>query len=178
MNVRATIESRPQTEAALPPARQQRWSAGKKAQVLAAIKDGTLSLEEACRHYSLTAEELQSWHVSFAADGVAGLKMTRLAERRTNARRKVSEPAAALLDSGDRLQCTITDIGSQGARLELRVRLPVPRRFKLMCARSGRTLPASVRWQREGLVGVQFEDTAAKELTGIDDLGSWLLGEA
>ena len=177
MRLRVSHQSDYQQEAALPQAGRQRWLAGRKAQVLAAIQSGTLSLEEACRRYLLTPEELQSWHASFASDGVAGLKMKRLAERRTNARRKVSEPGAALLDSGDRLPCLITDLGSQGARLVFRVRLPVPRQFKLLCIRSGRTLPASVRWQREQSVGLQFEDAEANELKGIDDLGSWLLGD-
>ena len=70
--------------------------------VLVAIQTGALSREEACRRYVLTPEELQTWHKAFASDGVAGLKMSRIAERRAAARRKVSEAGAAILDSGDR----------------------------------------------------------------------------
>ena len=134
-------------------------------------------MEEACRRYVLTPEEVQTWHESFAADGVDGLKTRRLAERRTSARRKVSEPAAAVLDSRDQLHCMITDIGGQGARLEFRVRVPVPRRFLLHCPRSARSLPVSVKWQRDQCAGVLFEVSASDKRAGIDDLGSWLLGE-
>ena len=126
MSIRALLHLDRTGSADLPHAGQQRWVAGKKAAVLTAIQSGTLSIEEACRRYFLTTEELQSWHHSFAAHGVAGLRMKSLAERRTTARRKVSEPARAMLDSGDQLDCMITDLGSQGARLEFPVRLPVP----------------------------------------------------
>src|SRR3712207_2470429 len=89
MTSQASFQSSRIGAAILPQPGPQRWLAGKKAQVLAAIQCGTLSLEEACARYILTPEELQSWHVSFASDGVAGLKMKRLVERRTSTRRKV-----------------------------------------------------------------------------------------
>ncbi len=174
MKITALLTS---NHADLPDAGTQRWMAWKKARVLAAIQTGALSLEEACRRYVLTAEEVQTWHESFAADGVDGLKMRRLAERRTSARRKVSEPATAVLDSKDQLECVITDIGGQGARLEFRVRLPVPRQFQLYCRRSARSLPVSVKWQRDQCAGVLFDASASDKRAGIDDLGSWLLGE-
>ena len=177
MAIRALLDLHETKPADLPHAGPQRWVPGKKAAVLAAIQTGTLSIEEACKRYFLTPEELQSWHQSFAADGVAGLKMKRLAERRTAARRKVSEPARAMLDNGDQLDCMITDIGSQGARLEFPIRLLVPRRFNLQCRRSERSIRVSVKWQREGLAGVQFEEPNEARLCGANDLGAWLLGE-
>lgn len=61
----------------LPPPDTSRWVARRKAQVIDAIRLGRISIEEACRLYRLTVEELASWQRAFLRSGVAGLKVSR-----------------------------------------------------------------------------------------------------
>lgn len=73
-----TIES-------LPPPDTRRWVTRRKAEVVAAVALGLLTLDEACARYALTAEELASWQRLVAAHGVRGLRVTRLKDYRTRA---------------------------------------------------------------------------------------------
>ena len=50
----------PLTIADLPPPSTKRWVIRRKAQVVAAVRGGLLSLEEACSRYTLTVEEFLS----------------------------------------------------------------------------------------------------------------------
>ena len=45
----------------LPPSDTKRWVRRRKSHVVAAVKGGLLSLDDAYRRYSLTAEEFQGW---------------------------------------------------------------------------------------------------------------------
>jgi len=67
---------------ALPPADTRRWVTRRKAEVVAAVAGGLLTLEEACARYALTAEEFGSWQSLIAAHGVRGLRVTRLKDYR------------------------------------------------------------------------------------------------
>lgn len=60
----------------LPPDNTVRWIARRKAVVVAAVQHGMISEDEACKRYSLTSEELESWEKSLVAHGVQGLKAT------------------------------------------------------------------------------------------------------
>ena len=51
----------PLTIADLPPANTRRWVIRRKAEVVAAVRGGLLSLEEACERYTLTVEEFLRW---------------------------------------------------------------------------------------------------------------------
>ena len=51
----------PLTLADLPPASTRRWVIRRKAEVVAAVRGGLLSLDEACRRYTLTVEEFLGW---------------------------------------------------------------------------------------------------------------------
>lgn len=62
----------------LPPANTRRWVPRRKAEVLAAVANGLLTLDEACERYSLTMEELASWQRLFQQGGVKGLRATRM----------------------------------------------------------------------------------------------------
>jgi hypothetical protein len=62
----------------LPPSDTKRWVARRKAAVVAAVRSGTLSIEEACRRYHLSEEEFLGWERRIKAHGVAGLQTTRL----------------------------------------------------------------------------------------------------
>jgi Protein of unknown function (DUF1153) len=52
--------------------------ARRKAAVVAAVRSGTISMEEALRRYELTDEEFLSWQRAFEADGLSGLRATRI----------------------------------------------------------------------------------------------------
>jgi len=67
---------------ALPPPNPGRWVSRRKAQVIAAIAGGLLTIEEACARYALTVEELTRWQRLFDHSGVAGLRATRTKEYR------------------------------------------------------------------------------------------------
>jgi hypothetical protein len=68
----------PLTIADLPPTNTRRWVIRRKAEVVAAVRGGLLSLEEACQRYTLTVEEFLSWQSSIDEHGLAGLRTTRI----------------------------------------------------------------------------------------------------
>jgi hypothetical protein len=74
----------PLTVADLPPPGNQRWVIRRKAEVVAAVRGGLLSLEEACDRYVLTVEEYLSWQRSIDRHGLAGLRTTRIQDYRAN----------------------------------------------------------------------------------------------
>lgn len=57
----------------LPPPGTMRWGVRSKAAVVIAIRDGMLTLEEACNRYALSTAEYLSWESSFDAFGLEGL---------------------------------------------------------------------------------------------------------
>jgi hypothetical protein len=62
----------------LPSPNTKRWVVRRKAVVVAAVRSGVLSLEEACRRYNLSTEEFIAWERSIDRHGVPGLRVTRL----------------------------------------------------------------------------------------------------
>jgi hypothetical protein len=72
----------PLTIADLPPPGTQRWVIRRKAEVVAAVRGGLLSLEEACERYTLTTEEFLSWQRSIDRHGLPGLRATRIQQYR------------------------------------------------------------------------------------------------
>lgn len=70
------------TEGDLPPPNTKRWVARRKAQVVAGVRAGLLTLDEACKRYTLTAEEFLSWAKAIDRHGVRGLRVTRLQDYR------------------------------------------------------------------------------------------------
>ena len=67
----------------LPPPNTHRWVARRKAAVLAALSSGAITMEEACRRYALSEEELLSWQRAFETHGLPGLRASGLRARRT-----------------------------------------------------------------------------------------------
>jgi hypothetical protein len=70
------------TMATLPPIGTKRWVIRRKAQVVAAVKGGLLTIDEACDRYAITIEEYASWERSIDRFGLAGLRVTRLQDYR------------------------------------------------------------------------------------------------
>ena len=58
----------------LPPS--GRYSYRIKAAVIDCIASGKLSVEQACRHYAISSDELAQWREKLALGGVGGLKAT------------------------------------------------------------------------------------------------------
>ena len=50
--------------------------------LVAAVRGGLLSLEEACARYTLTVEEFLAWQYSIDQHGLAGLRTTRIQQYR------------------------------------------------------------------------------------------------
>jgi transposase-like protein len=76
------------TLADLPPSKPGRWVARRKAEVLSALIGGLLTVEDLCRKYGLTEEELLSWMRAYSRHGLPGLK--------ANAPRQTPLPARSL----------------------------------------------------------------------------------
>ena len=62
----------------LPPPNTRRWVIRRKAEVVAAVSGGLLTLEEACERYGLSLEEFVAWQRAVDRSGMPGLRVTRL----------------------------------------------------------------------------------------------------
>lgn len=62
----------------LPPDDTVRWVPNRKAAVLSAINDGSISLEDACKRWRLSLEEIQLWQRAVDKVGTPGLRVTRV----------------------------------------------------------------------------------------------------
>jgi len=80
----------PLTIADLPSPETQRWSIRRKAEVIAAVRGGLLSLEEACSRYALGVEEYLSWEYCIDRYGPPGLRATLTQFYLPNGKRKVA----------------------------------------------------------------------------------------
>ena len=66
----------------LPVSRPRRWIVKRKAQVVAVVDCGLLSVEEACSRYALTLHEFLSWKRDLHEGGLPGLFVKRVQDRR------------------------------------------------------------------------------------------------
>ena len=66
----------------LPPPETERWVIRRKAEVVAAVRAGLITLEEACERYRLSVEEFLSWQRLIDKHGMRGLRTTRLQQYR------------------------------------------------------------------------------------------------
>lgn len=84
MSVSENLPARPLRRSArlsmsdLPPRDTKRWVASRKAAVVAAVRQGLLTDEEACERYALSLEELDSWRGALEEHGVGALRTTRI----------------------------------------------------------------------------------------------------
>jgi hypothetical protein len=58
----------------LPPSNLGRWVARRKAEVIAAVHGGLLSLPEACTRYGISHDEFLEWERHYDAQGLEGLR--------------------------------------------------------------------------------------------------------
>jgi hypothetical protein len=76
----------------LPSPDTKRWVARRKAVVVDAVRNGAISLEEACRRYELSVEEFLAWQRAIESHGVAGLRVTRLQIYRDGPPARLTKP--------------------------------------------------------------------------------------
>src|SRR3979409_371827 len=62
----------------LPSPDTKRWVVRRKAIVVAAVRNGSIRRQEACRRYKLSVEEFLAWQRAIDRYGVPGLRVTRL----------------------------------------------------------------------------------------------------
>jgi hypothetical protein len=62
----------------LPSPDTKRWVVRRKAVVVHAVRNGEISLQEACRRYRLSVEEFLAWQRAIERYGIPGLRATRL----------------------------------------------------------------------------------------------------
>lgn len=68
----------PLTIDSLPPPETTRWVVRRKAEVVAAVNGGLLSVDDVCQRYNLSAEEFASWQRAVDRSGMPGLRVTRI----------------------------------------------------------------------------------------------------
>lgn len=72
----------PMTLASLPPPETKRWIAHRKAELVAAVAGGLLTIEEVCERYAIEREEFASWQRGIEHLGLRGLWITRSQKHR------------------------------------------------------------------------------------------------
>jgi hypothetical protein len=60
----------------------RRWVTRRKAEVVAAVRGGLLSLKDACDRYNLSEEEFACWERLYDRHGSKGLRVTRVQQYR------------------------------------------------------------------------------------------------
>lgn len=60
----------------------RRWVTRRKAEVVAAVHGGLLSLKDACQRYNLSEEEFSAWERLYERHGAKGLRVTRVQQYR------------------------------------------------------------------------------------------------
>ena len=73
----------------LPSPDTKRWVMRRKAEVVAAVNGGLLTIDEVLERYSLTLEEFASWQRAMDRSGMKGLRVTRILKYREEYERKL-----------------------------------------------------------------------------------------
>jgi hypothetical protein len=80
------------TRETLPPPSTTRWVASRKAQVVAAVEGGLMTIDEVMTRYNLSPEEFYGWQRALHTAGVSGLRVAWTQHDRA-ARRRPRETA-------------------------------------------------------------------------------------
>lgn len=70
------------TKADLPSPDTKRWVIRRKAEVVAAVRGGLITQDEACARYGISDEEFEGWAKAIDRFGMQGLRTTRLQKYR------------------------------------------------------------------------------------------------
>ena len=77
---------KPITRQDLPAPTTERWVVRRKAEVVAGVRGGLISLKEACQRYNLSEDEFENWLQLFQDHGLSGLRATGLKKFRRHSR--------------------------------------------------------------------------------------------
>ncbi|QQN75468.1 DUF1153 domain-containing protein [Croceicoccus sp. YJ47] len=83
-------QGEPMTLDDLPPPTTRRWVIRRKAEVVAAVSGGLLTIDEACDRYALSLEEIASWQRAVERSGMKGLRVTRIQKYRDKYKRQMN----------------------------------------------------------------------------------------
>lgn len=78
-----------------------RWFIRRKTEVVTAVRNGLIGLDEACDRYCLSVEEFLNWEQLVNAHGLRGLQITR-SQRYRNAGPAQAAPAVLPQQSAER----------------------------------------------------------------------------
>lgn len=82
----------------LPSPTTTRWVASRKAQVVAAVETGIMTIEQVMARYNLSAEEFAGWQRALQRDGVNGLRVAAVQkDRATRRNHRRMRPRLALV---------------------------------------------------------------------------------
>ena len=79
----------------LPPPDTNRWVVRRKAAVVQAVRNGSISLQDACRRYTLSIEEFLAWERAVDLYGIPGLRVTRTQIYRDTDATRAAKPSRA-----------------------------------------------------------------------------------
>jgi two-component system cell cycle response regulator CtrA len=111
----------PLTAADLPTPDTKRWTVRRKAEVVAAVRGGLISLEEACSRYALNEQEFLTWRCCIDYYGLKGLQVTHIGELNMRVLlieddRSTAQSIERMLKS-ERFNVYTTDLGEDGIDL-------------------------------------------------------------
>jgi hypothetical protein len=93
-------------------------------------------------------------------------------ERRSERRMKALKAGKILLSEWLSVNCTVRDMSSAGARLELETAVMLPSEFRLHILSADLVIPAAAVWQRRLEAGIRF--TGVGVIGKVDDMPEWL----
>ncbi|WP_088310266.1 CtrA inhibitor SciP [Novosphingobium sp. B 225] len=85
------------TRESLPPRDTTRWVASRKAQVVAAVESGMMTVEQVMARYNLSYEEFASWQHAMDRAGVSGLRIAAVQRDRAERRRHAKSTPLRLI---------------------------------------------------------------------------------
>ena len=91
---------KPMTQRDLPPPSTKRCVARRKAEVVAGVRGGLISLKEACQRYNLSKDEFESWQQLFENHGLSGLRATSIKKFRRTPLTSARNPKPLPYDPG------------------------------------------------------------------------------
>ncbi len=79
-----------------------------------------------------------------------------MSEFRTAFRYRTHRPALMLLDGGGKIECTVRDLSTKGARLEVAGSEKIPSNFVLLIRGQGDRFRCHLIWQNGNVIGVEY----------------------
>jgi methyl-accepting chemotaxis protein len=79
-----------------------------------------------------------------------------MSEFRTTIRYRTGRPAIIILKGAGTLKCTVRDLSTKGAGLELEEARKVPDEFLLLIQGQSEKYRCHVAWQKGAMIGVQY----------------------